>query len=175
MLSQLSHIWFFATPCTAAHQAPLSMEFSRKEYGNGLPCPSPGDLPHPGIKLGSPTWQADSLPIETPGKCPIKANHTTFQTSQVTLVVKETACQCRRCKRCEFNHCVGKIPLRKAWQPTPVSFPGESHGQRSLSGYSPETCKESDKTEATEHFIPHFKVTLAFWDGPHSVVCVSFK
>jgi len=43
----------------------------------------------------------------------IKANHT-FQTSQVTLVVKETACQCRRCKRCGFNVYIGKIPLRKA-------------------------------------------------------------
>ena len=49
------------------------MEFSREEYGSGLPCPSPGDLPNPEIKLGSPTLQADSLLTETAGKHPIKA------------------------------------------------------------------------------------------------------
>ena len=45
-----------------AHQAPLSMGFSRKEYWSGLPFPSPGDLPDPGIKPGSPAMQADTLP-----------------------------------------------------------------------------------------------------------------
>ena len=49
----LSHVWLFATPWTVAHQAPLSMEFSRQEYWSGLPFSSPGDLPDPGIKLGS--------------------------------------------------------------------------------------------------------------------------
>ena len=56
------------TPWTVAHQAPLSMEFSRQEYWSGLPCPSPGDLPDPGIKPRSPVLQADSLPPEPPGK-----------------------------------------------------------------------------------------------------------
>ena len=46
----LSHVWFFVTPWTVAHQASLSMEYSRQEYWSGLPFPSPGDLPHPGIK-----------------------------------------------------------------------------------------------------------------------------
>ena len=55
------------TPWTAAHQAPLSMGFSRPEYWSGLPFPSPGDLPNPEIKLGSPALQADSLPAELPG------------------------------------------------------------------------------------------------------------
>ena len=59
---------FFATPCTLACQAPLSMEFSRQEYWSELPFPSPTDLPVPGIKPGSPTLQADSLPSEAPGK-----------------------------------------------------------------------------------------------------------
>ena len=49
-------------------QAPLPMGFSRQEYWSGLPCPSPGDLPDPGIEPGSPAWQADSLPSEPPGK-----------------------------------------------------------------------------------------------------------
>ena len=64
----LSHIWLFATPWTVAYQAPLSMEFSRQEYWSGLPFPSPGDLPDPGIKPRSPALQADALPSEPPGK-----------------------------------------------------------------------------------------------------------
>ena len=50
-----------ATPWTVAHQAPLSMGFPRQEYWSGLPFPSPGDLPNPGIKLRSSALQTDSL------------------------------------------------------------------------------------------------------------------
>ena len=46
----------------------LSMEFSRQEYWSGLPFPSPGDLPNPGMELGSPALQTDSLPTELRGK-----------------------------------------------------------------------------------------------------------
>ena len=56
------------TPWTVTCQAPLSLGFSRQEYWGGLPVPSPGDLPNPGIKPRSPTLQADSLPSEPPGK-----------------------------------------------------------------------------------------------------------
>ena len=56
------------TPSPAPSQAPLSMEFSRQEYWGGLLFPSPGDLPNPEIKPGSPALQADSLPFEPPGK-----------------------------------------------------------------------------------------------------------
>ena len=56
------------TPWTAAHQAPLSMEFSRQECWSGLPFLSPGDLPKSGIEPRSPALQADSLPTESPGK-----------------------------------------------------------------------------------------------------------
>ena len=52
---------------TVAHQAPLSMEFSRQEYWSGLPFPSPGDLPEPGIEPASPALQADSLPLSHQG------------------------------------------------------------------------------------------------------------
>ena len=55
-----------------AHQAPLSMGFSRQEYWSGLPFPSPGDLSDPGIKpasLTSPAWQAGSLPLALPCCC----------------------------------------------------------------------------------------------------------
>ena len=56
------------TPWPVAQQAPLSIEFSRQEYWSGLPFPSPGDLPYPGIEPGSPALQPDSLPSEPPGK-----------------------------------------------------------------------------------------------------------
>ena len=61
------------TPWTVALQAPLSMGFSRQEYWSGLPCPPPGDLPHPGIEpksLMSPAWSSlvGSLPLAPPGK-----------------------------------------------------------------------------------------------------------
>ena len=62
---------------------------------------------------------------------------------------KELACQCRKCKRGGLHPWVGKIPWRTAWQPTAVFLSGESLGQRSLAGYSPGGCKESDTTEAT--------------------------
>ena len=55
-------------PCGLAHQAPPSMGFSGQEYWSGLPFPSPGDLPDPGIESRSPTLQAASLPSEPPGK-----------------------------------------------------------------------------------------------------------
>ena len=64
----LSRVWLFATPWTVDYQAPLSMGFSGQGYWSGLPFPSPGDLPNPGIKPRSPTLQADALPSEPPGK-----------------------------------------------------------------------------------------------------------
>ena len=63
-----SRVQLFVTPWTVACQAPLFLGFSRKEYWNGFPLPSPGDFPDPGIKLGSPALQADSLPTELRGK-----------------------------------------------------------------------------------------------------------
>ena len=67
-VKSLSHVWLFATPWTIAYQAPPSMVFSKQEYWSGLPFPSPGDLPNPGIEPGSPTLQPDTLPSEPPGK-----------------------------------------------------------------------------------------------------------
>ena len=57
---------------------------------------------------------------------------------------KESSCKCRRH---EFDPWVGKIPWRKKWQPTPVFLPGESHGQRSLVGYSLWSHKQSNIAE----------------------------
>jgi len=70
VLSCFSRVWLFATPWTVAHQAPLSMRFSRQEYWSGLPFPPPENLPDPGIKPTSPAapaLQADSLPLSHQG------------------------------------------------------------------------------------------------------------
>ena len=64
----LSRVQLSVTPWTVVYQAPLSMGFSRQGYWGGLPFPSPGDLPDPGIEPGSPTLQADALLSEPPGK-----------------------------------------------------------------------------------------------------------
>ena len=66
-MKSLSRVRLFATPWTVAYQAPPSMGFSRQEYWSGLPFPSPGDLPDPGIEPGSPAFQADALTSEPPG------------------------------------------------------------------------------------------------------------
>ena len=66
--SKVAQLYLFATPWTVAHQAPRSLGFSRQEYRSGLQFPSPGDLPDPGIKPGSPALQVDALPSEPPGK-----------------------------------------------------------------------------------------------------------
>ena len=71
-LSRSSHVPLFGTLWTIAHYAPLSMGFSRQEYWNGLPFPTPEDLLNPGMKpttsFVSPSLQADSLPAEPSGK-----------------------------------------------------------------------------------------------------------
>ena len=67
----LSLVQLFVTLWAVAHQAPLSMEFSRQEYWNGLSFPPSGDLPNSGLNpssLASPDWQADTLPTAPPGK-----------------------------------------------------------------------------------------------------------
>ena len=82
----LSLVGLFVSPWTVACQSPLCMGFSRQEYWSGLPCPHPGDLPNPGIKLRSPSLQAKILyhlihqeaqehgsgePILSPGDLPV--------------------------------------------------------------------------------------------------------
>ena len=66
----LSRIQLFAAPWTVAHQAPLSMSFSRQEYCSGLPFPPPRDLPDPGIEPASPALAGGFFTTEPPGKPP---------------------------------------------------------------------------------------------------------
>jgi len=73
---------------------------------------------------------------------------------------KESACQCRRCRRHMFDPSVGKILWKRKWHPTPVLLPGKSHGLRSLAGYSPWGYKELDSVEHnTAAYAPKIQVT----------------
>ena len=67
-VKSLSRVQLFATPWTIDYQAPPSIGFSRQEYWSGLPFPSPGDLPNPGVEPGSSALQTDALSSEPPGK-----------------------------------------------------------------------------------------------------------
>ena len=81
---------------------------------------------------------------------------------------KESSCQCRRCKTCRFDPWVEKIPLRRKWQTSPVFFPGESQGQRSLAAYSPWGCEESDMTVcAHTHTHTHTRSYSKIWENIH--------
>ena len=101
-VKSLSHVRLSVTPWTVAYQPPPSLQsllaFSRQEYWNEFPFLSPGTLPNSGIKLRSPTWQADVSPSEPPG-CYRYNQVLIFGASQVVLVVK-TSC----------NTAVGWIP-----------------------------------------------------------------
>ena len=103
--SSISRVRLFATPRTAAHQAPLSMEFSRQGYWSRLPCPPPGDLPQPGTEpqlFHLSRWQAGSLPLApSPGKLRGKvcgpSNAASFREGLTSpLAPIPTRCQFRR-------------------------------------------------------------------------------
>jgi len=118
---------------TIAHQAPLSMGFSTQEYWSGLPCPPPGDFPERGIEPASLVSPALAGRF-LPLAPPGKPNYIV---------------------------CYAKYSWRRKWQPTPVFLPGESHGRRSLVGYSPRGRKESDTTERL-HFHFHAKYYISY-------------
>ena len=80
----LSHVGLFATPCAVAHQASLSMEFSRQEYWSGLPFLSPGDLPDPGIEPRSPVLQVDSILSEPLGS-PLLTAYIAIKNQRISL------------------------------------------------------------------------------------------
>ena len=92
MLSCFTHVGLFSSPGTEAHQAPLTMGFSRQEYWSGLPCPPQGNLPNSGIEptapvaSETPALQADSLPTETPGK-PLRKTNITENVGKMAMVM----------------------------------------------------------------------------------------
>ena len=98
-------------PWTVVYQAFLSMGFFRKEYWSGLPFPSPGNLPDPGIKRRSPALQADTLPSEPPGK-------PSGPQRSMTIVIKSTEAWPRGATPCPRPGVVAKRsnPTSKEWQ-----------------------------------------------------------
>ena len=87
-VKSLSRVRLFVTPWTVAHQAPQSMGFSRQEYWSGLPFPSSGDLPNPGMEPGSPALQTDALPSEPPGNPEVnKGTPNRGLICQITLLI----------------------------------------------------------------------------------------
>ena len=137
----LSCVWLSAAPWTVARQALLSMEFPRQEYWSGLPFPSPGNLLNPGIEPASLKSSALAGRFFT-----IRVNWEALMYYGLPWWLRWWRI-CLQCRTPKFDPWVGKIPWRREWLPTLVFLPGESHGERSLAGYSLWVCKESDMTE----------------------------
>ena len=153
------------TPWTVACQAPVAMGFPGKNTGVDCHIWNPHLL----------RWQADSLSLSHLGKlnpliqpfifCDVSMLRAWLHLSQVINQVnwlisfsviaaasgKEPVSQNWSYKRHGFDPWIGKIPWRRAWQPTPVFFLENPHEQRSLAGYSLSGLKELDMTEATYH------------------------
>ena len=121
-VKSLNRVQLFATPWTVAHQAPLSMGFSRQEYWSGLPFPSAGDLPDPGIKPRSPALQAGALPSAPPGKPKVKVAQSVFVTPQ-TIQSMDSPGQ---------NTGVDCLSLLQGIFPTQASNPGVPHCRQIL-------------------------------------------
>ena len=151
----LSRVWLFAIPWIVAYQAPPSMEFSRREYWSGLPFPSPGDLPDPGIKPTSPALQADTLPPELPGKYIIildmKRDSAILLTwlKRVESRVGGSDGQESACNAGDLDSFPGlhRSPGGEHGNPLQNSCLENPPGQRSLASYSPWGHKESNRTE----------------------------
>ena len=148
-------------PWTVAHQAPLSTGFPRQEYWNGLPFPSRGDLPDPGIEPVSPALAGGFFTTESPGKpsiiIPWCLSSLSYWITQMSLGDKD-------CYAHFIDYQTEAYPDLLVYKSyTPVLLPGESHGQRSLVGCSPWGRSESDTTERL-HF--HFSLSCTGeWNG----------
>ena len=148
---------------TPGPQAPHLSNGAERESSDTNLAP---EVPKPGwgICTLKPRWPSQPRPPEGSSASCLRLLcggvhcHQAVRSCFLDGSVVKTACQCRRrkrrtfdpwvCKRCTFDPSVGKIPWRRAWQPTPVFLPGESHGQRSLVGYSPWGCS-----------VRHYRVT----------------
>ena len=103
-IESLSRVWLFATPWPVAHQASLSMGFSRQEYWSVLPFLYPGDLPDPGIEPMSSELQVDSLQSEPPGKSSRKATETQLKTVRVYTISSQGCSHFPSLLICYPNH-----------------------------------------------------------------------
>ena len=139
----LSHVQFFETPWTVAHQTPLSMGFSRQEYWSGLPFLSPGELPNPGIEPRSPALQAETLTSQPPGWVQISAlksyrwaeQKEAWTTRKIIMDLSQTCpyslWSCTSCHQVTFFSGVSRIFLcllyRKSllWWPCSITGPAK--------------------------------------------------
>ena len=128
-----------ATPWIVAYQTPLSMEFSRQESWSGLPFPSPGDLPDPGIEPGSPALQADSLLTELRGKPRWKGRVPTH------VLLRDG---------------------RRTWEPTPrPSGPAEQEGEDQDPGQCTPALAPSSRQGWTRGSLWHAVINLSVCQG----------
>ena len=175
----------FATLWIVAYRAPLSMGFHRQEYWIGVPFPSPGDLPNPGMESTSPAWQENSLPLSLQGSLWTVVLEKTLENpldfkeiklvnpkgNQPWIFIRRTDAEAEapilwppdaKKEHTGKDSYAGKKNWRqkekKVAEDEMVGWhhrlnghesehtPGDSGGQRSLEGYSPWGCKESDTT-----------------------------
>ena len=179
LLSRFSRVRLCVTPWTAAHQAPGPWDSPGKNTGVGchfllqcvkvksesevaqscpilcdpMDCSLPGSSFHGISQARVLKWVAIAFSNADSHRVLKTVNASIEYMSEDKASDKELASQCRSLRRCRFDPWVWKIPWRRAWQPTPVFVSGESHGQRSLVGYSPWGRKELGTTERL-HF--HF-------------------
>ena len=122
MLSCFSCVQLFETPQTIAHQAPLSMGFSRHEYCSGLPCP-PRDLPKPGIKpasLSSPALAGRFFTTSGTWEDPVKWRHHYKVHLSVRHALTDRAALMRRSPKWLIVH----TQQPRLWRPPPYGSPG---------------------------------------------------
>ena len=119
-------------------QAPLSMRFSRQEYWSGMPCPPPGNLPNPEIKLTSLTSPSLAGRFFTTSHLSFLRPHF-FQTPKKGINSFLWKKFLSYLQVCGFAYDFNRLSFswRRQWHPTPVFLPGKSHGWTSLVGYSP--------------------------------------
>ena len=154
----------FATPWTIDHQAPLSVGFSRHEYWSGLPFPSPGDLPNPGIEPGSPRLQAEPLPSE-PSVKPLKPKiiclflylFTVVWASQVALVVKNPPAKAEDLRDVVSSPKSGRSPGEGNGNPLQYSCLGNPLNRGAWQATVHGVAKESRHTERLNHTTTHSK------------------
>ena len=151
-VKSLSHIQLFVTPWTVAYQAPLSMGLSRQEYWSGLPFPSPGNLPNPGIEPRSPALRADALLSEPPGKP---------KTSLNSLKLKTIVCVLSMCV--DLRVCVHSDTPSLMWKEVKIF-------KMNLYEYPVHHGKFYFQKASLNYM---FWITLSFWFGSKTALSLS--
>ena len=150
-----SHVWFFATLWTVDHQAPLSVGFPRQEYWSRLPFPSPGDLPNPGTKPGSPA-PPDLAPLYH------------WATGEAPCVLGQVDFPFSSCALSHWTLCP-RPKLTWLWEPTLLVRPCSNSGVPQISLLSVPALEllilleEAMNTKETEFTVTHLYYELPLW------------